>query len=112
MEETSGNNLPGHQPLYLSCGFRSQPRTRRANCSAVFYKNAIDVIDPTTYYLQEKTKNDVSLWHRRVWNFIENKFPLPINTKQITYGDGILFGDSKEDDAEQDAEPEEEAVEE
>ena len=85
--------------------------TRRANCSQVFYKNQIDVIDPTPYYLQEKTKNDVSLWHRRVWDFIENKFPLPINTKQITYGDGILFGDSQEDDAEQAAEPEEEAEE-
>ena len=86
--------------------------TRRANCSAVFYKNAIDVIDPTPYYLQEKTKNDVSLWHRRVWDYIENKFPLPINTKQISYGDGILFGDSNEDNAEQDAEPVEEADEE
>ena len=85
--------------------------TRRANCSQVFYKNQIDVIDPTPYYLQEKTKNDVSLWHRRVWDFIENKFPLPINTKQISYGDGILFGDSHEDDAEQAAEPEEEAEE-
>ena len=85
--------------------------TRRANCSQVFYKNQIDVIDPTPYYLQEKTKNDVSLWHRRVWDFIENKFPLPINTKQISYGDGILFGDSTEDNAEQDAELEEEAEE-
>ena len=84
---------------------------RRATCSMVFYKNGIDVIDPTPYYLQEKTKNDVSLWHRRVWDFIENKFPLPINTKQISYGDGILFCDSNEDDAEQVAEPEGEAEE-
>ena len=45
-----------------------------------------------------------------MWEFIENKFPLPINTKQITYGDGILFGDSNEEVAE-DAEPEGEAEE-
>ena len=40
-----------------------------------------------------------------------NKFPLPINTKQISYADGILFGDSKDNEAEQDAEPEEVAEE-
>ena len=77
----------------------------RFSISNIFIRY-VDVIDPTPYYLKEKTKNDVGLWHKRVWDFIENKFPLPINTKQITYGDGILFGDSKEDGAEQDVEPE------
>ena len=76
--------------------------TRRATCSMVFYKNGIDVIDPTPYYLQEKTKNDTTLWHRRIWEFLEPKFPQPTQVTEVVYGDGLLYGDSKEaEDAEE-----------
>ena len=73
---------------------------RRAACCAVFFNEAIDIVDPTPYFLKDKTKNDVTLWHKRIWEHLESKFPLPIATTEVTYGKGILNGDSNDADEE------------
>ena len=39
-----------------------------------------------------------TLWHRRIWEFLEPKFPQPTQVTEVVYGDGILYGDSKEAD--------------